>query len=188
MRREIKIERAKKLREEGLTYQAIATRLHLSRSQARFYSTVAKVLVSIPCASCRDPFTPSHGKQKYCSEECAEEAHNKQKHRCEEETGRTNCKECNAPLAAGSRWSSRSRLCASCRRSEEAQRLDSRARKIEAWWAEGLTQAQIAGRLGWTRNHVQVEMVRLREKGYELPYRRAVHPGGAPKHPEQVAA
>lgn len=49
--------------------------------------------------------------------------------------------------------------------------VDSRGKQIERWWAEGLTLGEIAERLGWTEKHVGSELHRLREKGYELPYR-----------------
>jgi transposase len=72
--------------------------------------------------------------------------------------------------------------CKDCWAWREAGRVDARARKIEGWWAGGLTLREIADRLGWTKGHISHEIHRLREKGYSLPYR-----AGA-KFPEQVAA
>jgi hypothetical protein len=63
-----------------------------------------------------------------------------------------------------------------------------RRERVVGWWAEGLTYQQIANRLGWTINHVQVEIVWMREAGFDLPYRRAVYPNGKPKHPELARA
>ena len=53
-----------------------------------------------------------------------------------------------------------------------------RAEWIVARWAEGWTGRQIAEALGWSPDHLGVEIDRLRKEGYDLPYRRS---------PEQLA-
>lgn len=62
---------------------------------------------------------------------------------------------------------------------------EQRRQNIVRWWAEGLTMAEISNRLGWRGPHLNVEMVRMRRDGYDLPYRR---PNAQPVFPEQVAA
>jgi IS30 family transposase len=64
------------------------------------------------------------------------------------------------------------RLCRPCWLAQEQERVHPRAERIVAWWAEGLTLAEIGERLGWSKNHANVEVVCLRAKGYDLPYRR----------------
>ncbi|HKN43832.1 MAG TPA: hypothetical protein VJW23_07895 [Propionibacteriaceae bacterium] len=91
---------------------------------------------------------------------------------------RVSCPQC------GNKMLPESTLCEGCRDDE----VDHRARQIETWWAEGLTQREIADRLGWTVAHVGVEINILREKGYDLPYRRSTFPKGKPRFPELVVA
>lgn len=62
---------------------------------------------------------------------------------------------------------------------------EKRRGSIVEWWGEGLTLAEIADRLDWTINHVGTEIARMRQRGYDLPYRR---PDKQPRLPEQVAA
>jgi transposase len=161
MRREIKIERARKLRAEGWTYQAIADRYGLSAATAYRYC---------------NPDSIEH-KRLYDAEyrETNRERRNAQSRAYRRRT-RPPCPQCGNPMAHTST------LCEGCR----ADEIERRARQIAAWWSEGLTLREIAKRLEWTINHVQVEIVRLREKGYDLPYRHSLN--GKAKFPEQVAA
>lgn len=62
--------------------------------------------------------------------------------------------------------------CAVCRIAEENERVAERGHQIEALWAEGLTIAQVAERIGMSQEVAWVEIERLREKGFDLPYRR----------------
>jgi len=95
---------------------------------------------------------------------------------------RASCPQCGQSMGMGSGSASkRSLLCRDCFDANERDRIDERGHQIEAWWAEGLSQNQIAEALGWTRGHVQVELVHLRERGFNLPYRRQP---SRPKHPE----
>jgi DNA-binding CsgD family transcriptional regulator len=66
----------------------------------------------------------------------------------------------------------RGRLCRACEDQRRAEPVHARAERIVAWWAEGLTLAEIGARLGWSKGHLSMEMHRLRAKGYDLPYRR----------------
>lgn len=104
------------------------------------------------------------------------------------------CEDCGAPTSGTrSGLDHAPRWCKACgvehgkeiQRRVLAARHAERDRLIEAWWNEGLSRREIADRLGWTFGHVQVEVCRLRERGYSLPYRYALR---HPKHPEQVAA
>ena len=54
-----------------------------------------------------------------------------------------------------------------------AQREAGRARRarIEKLWNEGLSMAEIAEEIGSTKGSINVEIVRMRGMGYDLPYR-----------------
>lgn len=46
------------------------------------------------------------------------------------------------------------------------------ARQVEQWWQEGVPGPEIKRRLGWSEtSQVTVLIHRLREEGYDLPYR-----------------
>lgn len=69
--------------------------------------------------------------------------------------------------ACGRRRDAKAERCQLCRREDRHER----AERIERWWAEGLTLRQIAAKLEWTTNHAGVEVRKLREMGYDLPFR-----------------
>jgi transposase len=165
VKREIIIQRARKLREEGWGYQRIADRYKVSVATAYRYSN------------------PESLERKRENDARYRDKNRDRRRKQDRESRlrtRPNCPRCGNPMAH------RSVLCEGCR----ADEVDRRARQIEKWWAEGLPIWEIAEELGWSEVHAGVEIVRLREKGYKLPYRRAVHTtrSGEPKHPEQVAA
>lgn len=90
-------------------------------------------------------------------------------------TARAVCPGCGGPCGAGSSKPSVTvELCSACRSRQRNERCE----RIVAWWAEGLSLREIARRLGWTTNHVNAEFGRMRNEGFDLPYRRT---------PEQVA-
>jgi DNA-binding NarL/FixJ family response regulator len=60
--------------------------------------------------------------------------------------------------------------CFGCIKERSAQR----AERIIELWAEGKKVREIAADLGTTHGSVQQEIHRLRAKGCDLPYRRAV--------------
>lgn len=137
------------------------------------------------CAACGVGFEPHHYNQKVCSAECRHGLENARKRR-HEKTRRAVCIDCGELLGAGSAYPSNPALrCHPCSASLVAKRVDDRARKIEEWWAEGLTVKQIGARLAWSTNRVGVELHKLRERGHNLPYRRVP---SEPAFPEQVAA
>jgi transposase len=72
-------------------------------------------------------------------------------------------------------------LCQACR-SDEA---DLRARLVVRLWREGRSIQGIADELNTSVNCAGVTINTLREKGYELPYRRSVQ---GPRFPEQLRA
>jgi transposase len=75
------------------------------------------------------------------------------------------CPECGRPKG------NHTKLCQDCWDAHESERLHARATRIVDWWAEGLSLREIGARLGWTANHVQVQIHKLRAAGYPLPYR-----------------
>ena len=60
-----------------------------------------------------------------------------------------------------------------------------RCQQIVKWWAEGRSMKEIEAELDWTHDRLSVELHRLRERGYDLPYRRRM---SKPRFPEQVAS
>jgi len=108
----------------------------------------------------------------------------KAKKRAWDREHRRRCQDCEGLMGIGSRR--RSTRCHTCHELREAARVDRRARKIEKWWADGKDLPWIAKSLGWSRGHIGVEFHRLREKGYDLPYRYE-HWKNEPVFPEQEA-
>ena len=60
-------------------------------------------------------------------------------------------------------------VCASCLADQVRQR---RERTVELW-RDGVTLREIADQLGWTVGHLAGEIHRMRETGWDLPFRRA---------------
>jgi transposase len=168
VRREEKIAKARELRERGLSYRHIGERLGVTNS------CVAKWLNP---ERTREWNRRSEAKPE---RKAAKRAHEKQ--------SRAMCA-CGNPMGQGSGYPGyRYNQCDECRVLEERERVDERAQRIVAWWAEGETLKQIASRLGWTVGHLSQEFDRLRGRGYELPYRRKSGTKNATAYPEQVAS
>jgi len=164
VRREIKIERARKLREEDpkrWTYEALGRRFGVSTPTAYRW------------------LNPEYERRQQAASLAYKNRNREEvraKNREYKRATRPDCPQCGSPM------SHKSTLCEECR----ADEIDRRARQIEGLWAEGLPLKEIADRLGWTLDRLAYEMHRLREKGYELPYRYDLN--GNAKFPEQVAA
>lgn len=169
MTREQKVAEAKRLRSEGLIYREIGERLGVS------LTVVYRWL------------NPISAEKRRISDRAYRERNRAKRRAYDRQYKRTHKAEC--PQCGGKMDRSTARrggLCLPC----HEDRVDSRARQIERWWGEGLKLKEIAAKLGWSEGHLSVEMHKLREKGYDLPYRRAVHntPDRKPRYPEQVAA
>lgn len=92
--------------------------------------------------------------------------------RANENTHRARCVDCGSPRAAGTGYGDgHPGCCAECRDRRRREAHELRDKRIERWWNDGLAMREIAERLGWTLNHLRVEMDRLRRRGYDLPYR-----------------
>lgn len=186
MTREQKIAKARELRAQNVTYSEIGERLGVSSATAWRWLTERTARAIISCRVCGEDFTQTHGKQKYCSGDCRHEAGRLRRRRCAQTIGRAACQDCGTALGEGSAWKGRKR-CVTCFEARDAERVDARARKIVAWWAAGRTLAQIRDSLDWSPERLSVEFHRLRELGYDLPYRYKHH-ANPPRFPEQVAA
>jgi hypothetical protein len=119
------------------------------------------------CAYCGEPFEydESDGrsrKKQVCSEDC-------RKRLCDHRH-RANCVDCGVSLGIRSGWNNAKR-CRDCEGTRRLDAVDERAKQIVAWWREGRKGREIADEFGWPVNRFSVEMVRLRELGYDLPYR-----------------
>jgi hypothetical protein len=163
MTREQKIARAQRLRDEGLLLREIAEEMGLSGTRAAWR------LVN---------------PERVHEQELARNAYKRQ---WEKEAPRGNCEDCGDELGIDSARRGH-RTCRTCYELRRAEVVDERARRIVEWWAEGLTLKEIATKLGWTLGHIAQEFDRLREKGYDLPYRYRTGVRNATKFPDQVAA
>lgn len=153
------VARARRLRAEGLGFQAISDALGVA------YSTVYKRLN--PAARRRYDRT---------SNERRVEAKRDHARRT-----RATCDRCGGGLRAGSGHPSRSSgLCATCRRQENDARVALRDRELERLWAEGLKIREIADRLAMTPGHVGIEITRARQRGADLPRRHRRRPAVFP--------
>lgn len=161
MTREEKIAKAQRLRDKGLKLREIAEVMGLSGPRTAWR------LVN-----------PERDREQ-------NRARNDKKRAWEAAQPRGVCQDCGAETGlAAFRGTKR---CFVCHVFSEAERVEVRAHKIEEWWSEGLTLLEIADKLGWSKGHVSMEMHRLREQGYELPYRHQHHKN-LPRFPEQAAA
>lgn len=154
MTREEKIAEARRLKAEGLSDAAIARRFGVTRS------CVFKWL------------NPARAKE-YGRRDNARPERKARKLAIQNEVGGS-CPDCGGPLTKQAIWPrvTRCRDCyhAACR---EAHR--ERDEQIVKWWNDdGLSLREIAERLGWSVNHVQQEIWRLRYRyGYYLAPRRS---------------
>jgi ribosomal protein L40E len=94
----------------------------------------------------------------------------------ERENDRGVCERCGATTGVGSGRRG-NRNCKRCHNELRREARLVRAAEIERLWKSGASMYAIADELGWTRDALGVEMVRLRNEGLaDLPYRRR------PKH------
>jgi hypothetical protein len=126
---------------------------------------------------------------KWCSENCRKRTWNRRW--LASEKSRAVCPDCGEKLAPGS---ARPHL---VRRREKARGTQNQScpgcarkkrKQIMSWWAEGLTMPEICELLGISKTQLAVDMVRMRELGYDLPYRYTTGKRAGTKHPDQVAA
>lgn len=82
--------------------------------------------------------------------------------------------------------SKRSKHCNSCRLAAEHEATHERGRRLEAWWAEGLSYPEISQKLGWGSGDIGVELDRFRGLGFHLPYRYTTGKRKGSKFPDQV--
>jgi DNA-binding CsgD family transcriptional regulator len=102
-----------------------------------------------------------------CSE-CARDrrigARAEQKRRWDREN-KPPCPQCGEPMARGYE------RCARCRREADAAAVDERRREILRRWLAGESHRQIAAALGTSAPTIQVELVRMRQDGWDAPRR-----------------
>lgn len=114
--------------------------------------------------------------RKYCSPRCRRLKNHAAEMERDRERLKHGCRECGGPIAR----QNDSGLCHTCTQKARRARREARWDQIEEMWGEGLTIEKIGERLGLTRGHTAVEVVRAREAGRNLPYRTE----GGEKHPE----
>lgn len=162
--------RARGLRAKGLTYREVGEAMGESKHQAWKRCNREKVN-----AGCRRYKATHRERMREYDREYSE----RNRHTCPDcghVFGKKSSTESGRPAVGVT-----GRCCPGCARA--------RRERIVAWWAEGLSMREIRQRLGWTQSHLAVEMFRMREVGYDLPYRRNVFPThGKPRFPGQVAA
>jgi hypothetical protein len=163
--REQKIEKAQKLRDDGLTYREIAERMGCS-------IPVARRLVN-----------PESLQRKYAYDKAWKDRnreHVRAVDRAYRRTVRATCTSCEGQMGIGSKADG---ICLECRK--DTYHL--RCLRIERLWAEGKTFPELMAEFGWNEGRLSVEIHRMRDYGYDLPYRYQHHTS-APRFPEQVAA
>ena len=119
------------------------------------------------CGTCGTPLPPiKHGARKWCSERCRKEQYAKA------------CSDCGTRIDGTTPGKSKGR-CHSCASkaknySQRPQSVTARERgaRIVAMWGNGDTMGEIARALQTTSGSLGVAMVRMRQDGYDLPYRR----------------
>lgn len=113
---------------------------------------------------CGSPLPPKRGPQgrprKWCSDRCRRQASFDRHH--------APCVDCGGPLK---QTGQPIRRCARCELERRRKISDETAQRVAAMWRGGMTGTQIAERLGWSKGYVRVALNRLRERGYDLPYR-----------------
>lgn len=79
---------------------------------------------------------------------------------------RGSCVECGGPMGINKK-----RRDGRCRKCVVAQK-EHNWRIVQRMWRDGASCQEIADALGWTVNHTNVQMTRMRKAGWDLPYRR----------------
>jgi transposase-like protein len=127
------------------------------------------------CERCGEEFADASAGQRrrFCSDNC-------RKRDSEIRVRSGVCATCGARVSLKERYD----RCRPCYLRAEHDRVDARAQRIVAWWAEGLSIREIGERLGRTANYVNVEINRLRSAGYDLPFR---YPAVRERHERQAA-
>jgi hypothetical protein len=125
-----------------------------------------KIAEARTCPICDWRFTPTHGKQKYCSAECAHAAENARK-RKHENAERRPCPNCGQPMGKGSRYPSKGHWtkCEACRQDAGYHR----AVQFISMREKGLTNIEIERRLGLSYNTVAVTLNRASRYGLTVP-------------------
>lgn len=160
MTREEKVARARQLRDEGLTYAQIGTRLGVTTTTAFRRAN--------PDADERSRLSSLDWKARNREHVRAQ---NREYARRRENTG--TCSRCGGPRGA---LAQRRAAVGTCRTCLEAE-WEITNEQIVRWWADGLTGEEIAARLGWKLGALRVHMHRMRARGYDLPKR----PPGGPR-------
>lgn len=116
--------------------------------------------MSVTCPHCGGPVPPSTKGRKWCSDRCRKTAWN-----------RTHfvkaCPGCGTQIKR-----SRTR-CLHCHFEQVEAKTNEKFGAMERLWAEGLTEAEIAERLGMKVKVVGVQIQRAKGRGFSFPYRRA---------------
>lgn len=150
----VDVDRARELREAGVTLAEIGREFGVSRERIR--QLVGSPARTVACAECGDPFLTGRSSEKYCSSRC------QRRH-----AARSTC-------ACGASKSPSAEKCYGCQRAVFAAGRHERYTRIVDLWGQGLSMEQVAAEIGTTTNALGGEMVRARAAGYDLPRRRAV--------------
>lgn len=152
----VDVDRAREMRENGLTLAAIGEEFGVSRERIR--QLVGSPARAVVCGECGESFVTGRASEKYCSSRC------QRRH-----AARSVCA-CGAPKHRNAK------KCHGCQRTSFADARHERYGRLVELWARGLSMEQVADELGTTKNALGGEMVRARAAGYDLPRRRAAKP------------
>lgn len=166
-----KVARARELREQGATYERIAADLGVGTTTVQRW------------------VKPDFAARQRAASRAWKDAHREQNRerdrlRAADPDQRGRCEACGGLMGVGTRDDG---VCDGCR----ASQAEARRERIAAMWTAGLSLAAIAADLGTSADCTHVEICRMRDDGWSLPYRRLGprQPGKHPNlRPEQVAA
>lgn len=153
-------DRARKMRAEGMTLQAIGDHFDVTRERIRQIVGGEFVQRATECQGCGAALPKDgHPRRKYCTDDCRK--------RYWERTHPKKCRLCDQDVNHHTKA-----LCIDChRRQAEVKRL-ARWTHIETLWEAGFLLREIAEAIGWTAGSLGVEMACMKHAGRGLPVRR----------------
>lgn len=92
--------------------------------------------------------------------------------RAHRNNARRQCPECGQPMGAGTGYQGNGvELCRDCWTAKNSRQRHERCARIQAMWLAGKTLREIAEALDSTPGSIGVTIVRMRQKGWDVPYR-----------------
>lgn len=151
--------RARKMRAEGMTLQAIGDEFGVSRERIRQIVGSPRINEVRSCEHCGVEFETDLHVQRFCSTNCQKYAWAAR--------SQPKCPECGAAMGR------RAKRCYECTRAAEDRRRGERWDRIEELWHQGVPTKEIAREVGLKNaNVLGVTIARMAHAGRPLPARR----------------